>query len=545
MKEIKKGICPFCRLGCELGIVSEDWQIKGVEYLKGSGVNDGSLCPRGNAAAIYLDHPKRLAFPLLNGKEITWEEALTGITDILNKTDPHELAITYDSNLTEEEYFLVQELAQSLGVENVASSYLEPEFYFNYAIPGLPRASLEDIRNSSIFLLVGDVFNQVPVISRHILEAKYTNKKGRIYVIDSYTTHTASFADSFLQVVPGMEPLAIFALASRVSGQGKPHPDYIIASGVDSVTFEEVAKALSGNEKKAVIASMAFGRINDPLLLSGSIQHLTVQLPGEKAFLPLGESFSKVGNIEFGELLQKIESGEIKILINFGETFPHMYPQLDDKLRNLTYLVSTATLKLDIRGIPGLWLPTSLNLEKSGTLDTAFGVHETSPLAPPVSGAKSVGEIVERIALGLSLRLTKRKVAIPQKLLKLDMLKVKADRLAKEKKDDLVLVGEKLAYNFHSFFGEESQIKVNPVEAAKIGVKGGELVQLKTSQAERELKIVTTERVPPRMCVVPVESPDERALFELSIDEGMICFKPQVVELWSEKSLKKESLREE
>ncbi len=537
MSEIRKGICPFCRLGCELGIITGDWDIRGVEYLKGRGLNDGSICARGNAAAIYLDHPKRLVFPLHNGKEISWKEAFTELADVLKKTDPRELEITYDSNLTEEEYSLIWEFAQKLGAENLASSYLEPEFYFNNTIPEVPKATLDEIRKSPIFVIVGDLFNQAPVIARHILEGKYATKKGRIYVIDSYITHTASFADVFLRVRPGMESLALLALSSLVSKNREQFPleSYVESSGVELSALRDVANSLLTDEKKTVIAVMALGRTEDPLLLSGSAQYLTVQLPGDRAFLPLGESFSRPGKLEFADLLSKIESGKIKALINFGGLFPHIYPQLGEKLRNLSHLVSTAVLKTDIGNIPGLWLPASLNLEKSGSLDTAFGVREISPIIAPYSGAKSVGEIVERLAAELSLSLGKEEVPVPQRVLELDTLETRADCLIK-KKNGLVLLGEKFAYHFRSFFGEKPYLKLNPVEANKIGAKAGERVKIKTSQAEAELKLMTTDRIPPGLVVVPVEFLEVRALFEPSVDKGVFCFKPQTVELWKEKA---------
>ncbi len=538
MSEIRKGVCSFCRLGCELGILTDDWKIIGVEYLKGNGLNDGGLCARGNAAAIYLDHPRRLVFPMENGRIISWDETFAKLADLLKKTDSRELAITYDSNLTEEEYSLVWKLAQRLGIENLASSYLEPEIYFGNTLPGVSNATLEDIRKSSVFVLVGDVFNQTPMIARQILEAKYASKSGRIYVIDSYVTHTASFADIFLQVSPGMESLALLGLSILVSGSEGQFPleKCIECSGVGSSSLRSVANSLTGDEKKAVVAVMALGRTKDPLLLSGFAQYLAAQLPGDRTFLPLGESFSKVGKVEFADILRKIESEEVKVLINFGVVFPHMYPQLGGKLHKLSRFISTAVLKTDIESISGVWLPAALNLEKSGSIDTAFGIRNISSTVAPASGAKSVGEIIERLAAELSLNLSKEKTSIPKKVVELDNLKARADRLLNEKKDDLVLVGEKIAYNFRSFFGEEPYVKLNPIEALRLNAKSGEIVTVKTSIAQTELKLITTDRVPPRLAVVSVESPGARALFDVSIDEEVLCFKPQTVELWKEKA---------
>jgi anaerobic selenocysteine-containing dehydrogenase len=541
MSDMKKGICPFCRLGCELGILADDWSIRGVEYLKGSGLNDGSLCARGNGAALYLDHPKRLTFPLHNGNEIRWKEAFAELADILRRTDSRELAITYDSNLTEDEYSLLWGFAEKLGVGNLACSYLEPEFYFNNAMPEVPRATLDEIRKNSVFLIVGDLFNQTPVIARHILEAKYATKNGRMYVIDSYVTNTASFADTFLQVNPGTESLALLALSSLVSQNRTQYPveTYAVSSGLELPALKDVANSLLSDERKAVIAVMALGRTEDPVLLSGSAQHLTRSLPGDRSFLPLGESFGRPGKVEFTDVLDKIESGKIKVLINFGEIFPYMYPQFLEKLRTLSHFVCTAVLKTHVN-VPGLWLPASLNLEKSGILNTAFGERKISPIVSPYSGAKSAGEIVEKLAAELSLSLDGGEASTSARTVESGTLKSRADRLLEQKRNGFHLLGEKLAYHFRSLFGEKPYLKLNPVDANQIGVKSGQQARAKTSQAETDLKVVATERVPRGLAVVPVEFPEVRTLFEPSVEEGVLSFRPQTVELRSQESLGKE-----
>ncbi len=60
---VKRTLCTFCGYGCELGIVFDDFGVKGVEYLKET-PNQGRLCPRGSACVSYLNHPKRLCVPV-------------------------------------------------------------------------------------------------------------------------------------------------------------------------------------------------------------------------------------------------------------------------------------------------------------------------------------------------------------------------------------------------------------------------------------------------------------------------------------------------
>ena len=118
--------------------------------------------------------------------------------------------------------------------------------------------------------------------------------------------------------------------------------------------------------------------------------------------------------------------------------------------------MSTAVLKDCVGDIPGLWLPAALNLEKSGQIGTAFGLRSNEPVVAPASGAKSTREIVEELARELSLKIDGGKTSAPQEVIEPDILRKRADRLASNEAKGIVLVGEKLAYDFHSFFTEES-----------------------------------------------------------------------------------------
>jgi anaerobic selenocysteine-containing dehydrogenase len=315
-----------------------------------------------------------------------------------------------------------------------------------------------------------------------------------------------------------------------------PVEEYVAASGVDSSLLRQVADSLRGSGSAVVICVAAAGKSMDPLLLSGAAQYLTTQLPGNSAFLPLGEAFSKPGKVDFVDILDGIESGKIKVLLNFGEVFPHMYPQIRESLSKLSHLVSTVTLKSDIGGTEGTWLPAALNLEKTGTLDTAFGPRQSQSVVEPYSGAKSVEEIIAGIASEMSVSLDRGKASIPEWSLEEDVLTKRASNLASKAKGGLVLVGESLAYGFRGFFDDGAYVKVNPREAEKLKLRDGDRVHLKTSQAEAILKLTVTDRVPAGVAVAPAQSADTRALFELSIDGKVMSLGPQSVELWKEKA---------
>lgn len=530
MREVKETTCPFCLLGCKLGIVINGMDIRGVEYLKDE-VNEGRLCSRGNASAIYLDSPQRLTSPVRDGKEVSWERALEQVVNALKGRRKEEIALTFDTNLTQEEFSLVWELGEALGVENIASSYLEPEFYFNYSLPGVLRANLREIKKAKVFLLVGDLFHQVPVISKPILDARYSDRENRIFVLDSVNSHTADFADTFIHVRPGKEPLALLAMSKILSDE--PIEEMAQAAGVSPSVLEEVTDVLNKAEPGVVVAVMTWGKTGDPLLFSGACQHLVSILKGDKRFLPLGESLSKPGRVGFGTLLERIRAGEIKVLVNFGDLFPHYYPQLRSDLKNLELLVFTTTLRLNFQDLPAVILPAALNLEKSGTIDTVFGPASTEAAVEPMSGTRSAKDILEAIAQGLSLRLTGGRGQFPQPRLEPAEIWKRAQNLLKQKQAKGLLIGERSAHDFRLFFNKEVILKVNPADARGLGIGERERVTLKTSEGQAKFKVSITGRVPSGICSLPVEAPEARAPFRILTDKetGISWFPPEEVEL--------------
>ena len=531
MKEVKETTCPFCLLGCKLGIVVNGVDIRGVEYLKDSEVNEGRLCSRGNASPIYLDSPRRLTSPLRDGREVSWESALGQVVEALKGRRREEVALTFDTNLTEEEFSLVWELGEALGVENIASSYLEPEFYFNYSLPGVSRASLGDIKKAKVLLLVGDLFHQVPVISKPILDARYSDRDNRIFVIDSVNSHTAGFADTFVQVKPGKEPLALLAMSKILSDE--PMEEVAQAAGVSPSVLEEVVDALNKAKSGVVVAAMAWGKTGDPLLFSGACQHLVSILKGDKKFLPLGESLSKPGKAEFGTLLEGIRAGEIKVLVNFGDLFPYYYPQLRSDLKNLELLVSMTSLRQDFHDLSAIILPAALNMEKSGTINTVSGPAKIEAAVEPMSGTRAAKDILEAIAQGLSLRLRGERVQFPQPKLDPGGISKRAQALLKEKPTKTLLIGEKPAHDFRLFFNKEVVLKVNPTDAKRLGIREKERVTLKTSEGQAGFKVTITGRVPSGICSLPVEAPEARVPFRILMDKetGACWFPPEEVEL--------------
>ena len=126
-RELTPTVCPFCGCGCGLSVVVEDGVAKNIEYMPGHPVNDGALCPKGNAAIQLLYHPERLHSPIKqeNGKwvAIGWEEAITLVASRLGKIretyGPDAIGFLASSRCTNEEDYIFQKLARLMGTNNV------------------------------------------------------------------------------------------------------------------------------------------------------------------------------------------------------------------------------------------------------------------------------------------------------------------------------------------------------------------------------------------------------------------------------------------
>jgi formylmethanofuran dehydrogenase subunit B len=545
MKETKqstkvKTTCPFCLYGCELAIVASiNNYVQNIEYPSEARVNQGRLCPRGNSASIILGDKKRMSSPIFRNKEISWAKAMTEITQIIKSFDKNEIAITFDKNLTEEEIAQISGFADTLGIENFASSYLEPEFNFSYRLENCSTATLEDINKAKVFVLVGDVFGQTPVIAKPILNARYADRNNRIFVIDSIKTRTAGFADKFLFCRPGTESLLLSAMSSLLSGKIKGLEIETIAdvAGVSVNSIETVAKAFSNINPGVLIAAMSFGRNENPFLFSLAGQILAVKAGGEKKFLGTGEARSDFGKTGFGPVYTKIKQGAIKALINFGDTFPHYYPQLKDIISRLDTLITTAVFKPRTQENE-LTLSVASNLEKSGMVKTLWGEAKITKTLNPFSGSKTVKEIIELIDPGLALAKNpgpkyEAKVATTREVYELarDFL---ATKQQSSEKDKLLLLGEKPAIGFLNIFDPENIIKMNPADCTKLNLRENDSVKVASANHEIELIVRTTNQVPKGVTLVGVNRIENRQLFPMVIDNATnnVIFPPTKINVW-------------
>ncbi|KPK73825.1 hypothetical protein AMJ87_00485 [candidate division WOR_3 bacterium SM23_60] len=495
---VKKALCPFCSYGCDFGVVFDDFGIKGVEYIK-TGSSEGRLCPRGSAAAIYLDHPRRLSTPLKKGKFVDWSKMSKELSKIIGS--PKSIAFTVDRNVTPEEYSAIVGFCKKIGIDDIASTYFEPDAHL---VPFMAEPfSMTEMEGTQLVIVLGDPFNYAPMSSRAIIDWKLSNKKNRLVVIDSVNTHTAGFADRFLRVNIGTEPLLLLALANE------EYKDIDVAemTGIDASAIKEISSAIRDAAKGLIFACLSFGRTYDPVLIAESLARLH-EFSGMKV-VPFVEFAAYYGTQNFATLVEKAKKKKIKYLLNFGELFPFHYPQIMTDFKAVN-IYATSTFKYNDHNL----LPVPLALEKKGSVITTFGKKKLSGNIEPPSGAKPIVDILNMLSSGYGE--AKTTTASKPKLDVQNRLRNLAERAIPRRKN-IRLIGEEIAYNFMGFFEPET-LKMHPVDAVELGITAHDTVSVSSRHGSVDLAVKLTRDVGKGVVAVAAETPAVRGLFDYEYD---------------------------
>ncbi|MEO0123348.1 MAG: molybdopterin dinucleotide binding domain-containing protein [candidate division WOR-3 bacterium] len=511
---VKRTLCTFCGYGCELGIVFDDFGIRGVEYLKDT-PNQGRVCPRGSASAFYLNHSKRLCVPVENGKYKNWEFINQLFREVLKQ--PDSIAITVDRNVTIEEENTIIGFCKKHKINNIASTYFESEALLKRFIDEKSPVSLDEIEKSQMIIILGDVFNYAPMISKNLINWKLSDRKHRLVVIDSIKTHTSYFATDFLMVRPGTEGLVLLVLAGEtLSGINVSE-----ITGIPEKVVERITKDFKSAENGLLIVSMPFAHSYEPQIIAEGVKRFAGE--SKKKVLPIFEFMHYNDFTPFGRIFDLIKNNKIKYIINFGELFPFYYPQLVNELSQVEiYATSTLRFKDFVQ------FPVPLNMEKAGTILTISGSKGIGGEIKPANGAKNINELLNIFGVEDS--------TIEKKDLKVDIksgAKRIADYSSKKTEGYFRLFGEKVAYYYLGLF-DKPILKINPVDAGELGIKQNDIVNVESKISKTKIQVKITNEVPKGVLYTQPEIPEVRGLFEYEIVDDFVNFIPTEVRIWQE-----------
>jgi NADH-quinone oxidoreductase chain G len=218
-------VCNHCPVGCNLRLDERVHELRRVVARENPAVNDEWICDKGRFVHQFVDHPERLAKPLVrdDGKlrEATWDEALGRIVEKLSKladaAGAGAIGGIASPRVSNEAAYLFQKFFRALiGTNNV-------DFAGGSAVRGLPTglSAIADTARSDLIVLVGlDPSEATPLLDLHIKRA-VLRKGARLLIVNPRRIELAKYPGAYLPVLPGNEAALLGELIAAVqAGKG-------------------------------------------------------------------------------------------------------------------------------------------------------------------------------------------------------------------------------------------------------------------------------------------------------------------------------------
>jgi formate dehydrogenase alpha subunit len=425
-------ICPYCGAGCALTVVVEEGRAVGLEYATGHPVSQGALCAKGNAALEVLDHPDRLTTASIkeNGRfrEATWDEALDlvakRLSEIRDASGPGALGFLASAKCSNEENYLFQKLARSLGTNNVDHCarlcHAPTVVGLSHSLGNAAMTNpLPDLAHADcVFIIGSNLAANHPTAARWLWHAK--DRGARVIVADPRLTPTAWLADIFLQLRPGSDVALLNGMMHVVVNEGLADRDFLARR---TTGFEALARhlqdypparaaELTGVPQAQIVAAArayATAPASTFVYCMGITQHTTgsdnVQACADLALMcgqigrpgaglmPLRGQNNVQGACDMGalpdflpgyrpvddpgltvvEMMQAAEAGEVRALHIMGENPVVSDPNSDQvraALDRLDLLVVQDIFMTETAALADVVLPAAAWAEKSGSYTT-------------------------------------------------------------------------------------------------------------------------------------------------------------------------------
>jgi NADH-quinone oxidoreductase subunit G len=220
--DMVESTCTACAVGCRITVQSSSNRVVRHLGIDSDPVNHGWLCDKGRFYYEAVDHPARLAHPLVRkGDELveaSWGEALrvaaSGLSRIKDTDGPEAIAVLGGARLANEDAYAWSKFARAvLGTDNVDCQMgdgLPAE-----VVLGLPRATIDEACSAKAVLLIApDIKEELPILYVR-LRAAVLDGKTRLVEIVPQTTGLSKYAAVSLHYRPGEVAKAVRSLLER------------------------------------------------------------------------------------------------------------------------------------------------------------------------------------------------------------------------------------------------------------------------------------------------------------------------------------------
>ena len=233
VEKVVNTICPYCGVGCGIGLQVANKRVTGLEPLPNHPVSQGMLCAKGWSSAFALDPNDRIKTPLIkeNGKfrPASWEEAYAVIIEsfqaIKQESGPDALGLIACARATNEDCYAAQKFARTaLGTHNIDHC---ARICHSPSVAGLRQTlgsgamtnSISDIEKADLLVIFGcDPTENHSVLGGRMIMAQQAGAK--LLVIDPRKTRLAKLANLHLQLKLGTNIALINGLLNIIFRNG-------------------------------------------------------------------------------------------------------------------------------------------------------------------------------------------------------------------------------------------------------------------------------------------------------------------------------------
>ncbi len=228
--------CALCYHSCGMKVTVENGKVVKVEGQKSHPLNNGELCPKGEAAIEHLYHPDRLRYPLKKVRgtwqRITWEQAISEIAAKLS-----ELKSGYGPSM-------LGSFIGSIGVENFEMVSLSHRFMACFGSPNyfsvesicyrmrirarqitFGKYPVEEL-DSPLYILWGHNPHASDFPLQLAIE-RNLEKGSKVVVVDPRRIPFANKAEMYLSIRPGTDGALALACMNVIINEGLYDADFI------------------------------------------------------------------------------------------------------------------------------------------------------------------------------------------------------------------------------------------------------------------------------------------------------------------------------
>jgi NADH-quinone oxidoreductase chain G len=418
LKEVDS-VCGYCGNGCTVTLGVKDNKVETIRFNDKVGVNDGNLCVRGRFGYSYVNHEDRLTKPLVrkNGElvEADWDEALQVVADGLSKAQQGQGAgILSGARLTNEELYLLKQVAKEVGTENLDHSGGE---CYKGVTEGLvdtigiaaSTGTFPQIEKADVVLAIrSDFYETHPVVGMVVNQAIRRNGAQLVIIADKKGKLDKLPGAKTLLSKPGLELDVLNAMSKILLDEGLAKTEGIEGlealqtalaafepakvaerTGVDLETLQAMTRKLAEAKNSAILLAygLPYQGLNKELATAAANLALLAGIPGREGsgLYLCGEKSNSQGAIDLGivpqnggkgaqQMLDAAAEGNLDALYIVAEDPLSSYPDRDQIAKafdKVPFLVVQDLFLSPTAEQADVVLPAASFAEKDGTFTNA------------------------------------------------------------------------------------------------------------------------------------------------------------------------------